>query len=122
MDLNELSVGVEATLLIQGRLRRSGADHGVSGLAEDRANAAGGDNDRVSREGADFHGAQVHGADPATDFLSVEHGREELPVLVFLYFSFRLVAPDLLIERIEKLLPGRCTGERGAVVQGSAEA
>ncbi len=67
MNLNELAVGVERALLIERRLRRAGADHGIRGLAEDCANAAGGDDDGVGGEGAHLHGVQIHGADAAAD-------------------------------------------------------
>jgi len=49
-ELNELPIRVVSTLLVQGRLRRPGADYGVGGLTENRANAAGKNDDRVSRE------------------------------------------------------------------------
>ena len=122
MDLNELAVGVIAALLIKRRLRRPGADHRIRGLAEDRANAAGGNDDRVGREGAHFHRAQIHGADAAADFLPVEHGRQKLPVLVLLNFAFGLITPHLLIERIKQLLSGGRASKSRAVVQSSAEA
>src|SRR3981081_2566396 len=61
-------------------------------------------------------------ADTAADAASVEHGRKKLPVLVLLHFAFGLVAADLLVERVEKLLAGSCSGERGAVVERASEA
>src|SRR5467141_1992734 len=117
MNLNELAVGVIAALLIQSRLRRPGADHGVRGLPEDRSNAAGGDDDCVGRKGADFHRAQVHGANATTDAVSVEHGGEKLPVLVLLHLAFGLVTADLFVQRIQKLLAGGSAGECGTVVE-----
>src|SRR5581483_3588387 len=63
MNLNELAVGVEAALLVERRLCRPGANHGVRRLAKDRSNAPGRDDDRVSRERPHFHRAQVHRAD-----------------------------------------------------------
>src|ERR1700730_13672977 len=117
MNLNELAVGVMAALLIQSRLRRPGADHGVRRLPEDRSNAAGGGADGVGREGADFHGAQVHGANATTDAVSVEHGGEKLPVLVLLHLAFGLVTADLFVQRIQKLLGVGCTGECRKVVE-----
>ena len=117
MHLDKFAVRVIGALLIERRLRRSGTHNRVCGLAEDRAVAAGGNDDGIGRERTHFHRAQVHRADAAADAVSVEHGREELPVLVFLNFAFGLVAPDLLIERIKKLLPGRRAGKGCAVVQ-----
>ena len=122
MNLNELAVGVIAALLIQSRLRRPGADHGVRRLPEDRSNAAGGDDDRVGGEGADLHGAQVHGANTATDAVSVEHGGEKLPVLVLLHLAFGLVTADLFVQRIQKLLAGGGAGECRTVVERPPEA
>ena len=66
--------------------------------------------------------AQIHGADAAADAVSVEHGGEEFPVLVLLHLAFGFVAPHLLIERIKQLLARGRAGERGAVIQSSAEA
>src|SRR3981081_2821586 len=61
-------------------------------------------------------------ADTAADAASVEHGRKKLPVLVLLYLAFGFVAADLLVERVEKLLAGGCSGKRGALVEWAAEA
>src|SRR5262249_26257119 len=47
---------------------------------------------------------------------------QKLPVLIFLDATFRLIAPDLLIESVEKLLSGRRAGECGAIVESAAEA
>ncbi len=40
----------------------------------------------------------------------------------FLTLPSDFVATDLLVERIEKLLAGGCSGEGGAVIEGAAEA
>ena len=82
MHLDHFAVAVGGALLIERALRRAGADHGVGGLAEDGADSAGGHEDGIGREGDDLHRAQVHGADAAADALRIEHGGEELPVLV----------------------------------------
>ena len=50
VNLDELAVSVVSALLIERRLRRSGADHRVGGLAEDGSVAASGDDDRLGRE------------------------------------------------------------------------
>src|SRR5712692_1019088 len=122
VDLDKLAVRVIAALLVQSGLRRSGAHYRIGGLAEDGANAAGRDDDGVGREGADFHTAQIHRADPAANALSVEHGGEKLPVLVLLHLAFGFVAADLLVEGVEKLLASRRSGERGAIVERASEA
>ncbi len=122
VNLNELAVRVVAALLVERGLRRPGAHDRVGRLAEDGANAAGRDDDGVGGESADFHTAQVHRADAAADAVSVEHGGEKLPVLVFLYLALGFVAADLLVERVEKLLACGCAGERGAIVERAPEA
>ena len=53
---------------------------------------------------------------------AVEHGGEELPVLVLLDLAFGFVAADLLVERVEELLAGGGSGESSAVVERAAEA
>ena len=47
---------------------------------------------------------------------------EKLPAFVFFDFAFGFVAAHLLVERVEKLLAGRGSGEGGAVVEGATEA
>ena len=103
-------------------MRRSGADDRVGGAAEDGAVAAGGDDDGVGGEGANFHGAQIHGANAAADAIGIEHGGEKFPVLEFADFAFGLVAAHLLVERVEKLLAGGGAGEGGAIEERASEA
>ncbi len=76
----------------------------------------------VGGEGADLHGAEVHGGDAAADAVVVEHGGEELPALVLGDRAFGLVAADLFVERVEELLAGGGAGEGGALVERAAEA
>src|SRR5579884_460707 len=104
MDLDEFAIRVIASLLIKRRLCRTGADHGVGALAENCANASGRHNDGIGRERAHLHRTQVHGANSAADALRVENGRKKFPRFVFGYLTLGLVTPDLLIERIKKLL------------------
>ena len=122
MHLDELAVGVVRALLIQRRLRRSGADDRVGGLAEDGADAAGRHDDGFGREGVHLHAAQVHGADAAADALIVDDTREELPRLVLGDLAFGFVAAHLLVERVQQLLAGGGAGKRGAVIERAAEA
>src|SRR6266446_1609307 len=122
MNLNELAVRVVTALLIERGLCRSGAHNRVGGLAEDGANAAGCDDDGIGREGAHFHRSQIHRADAAANAVRVEHGRKKLPVLVLLYLAFGFVTADLLVESIEKLLAGGCSGERGAIIERASKA
>src|SRR6266702_833757 len=88
MHLDHFTVSIGGTLLIERALGRSGADDGIGGLAEDGAYSAGGHDDGVAGEGYNVHRAQIHGADAAADILRIEHGGEELPVLVLLYLAF----------------------------------
>src|SRR5580698_10403544 len=104
MDLDELAVGVVGTLLVEGGLRATGADDGVSGFAEDGSVAAGADDDGVGGEGAGLHGAEVHGGDAAAGAFAVEDGGEELPAFVLGYFAFGFKAADLFVECVEQLL------------------
>src|SRR5262249_16090122 len=122
MNLDELSIRVVATLLVERRLRRSGANHGVGGFAEDRTDSARADDDCGSWESADLHGTQVHGANAAADVPRVNHWGKKFPTFVLLYFAFRLVTPNLLSQRIEKLLTCSRAGECGTVVKCSTEA
>src|SRR5581483_1217661 len=122
MDLDEFSVGVIATLLIERRLRRSGADHRICALAKDRADATGRDQESVGGEGANFHRTQIHGADSAADTLRVEHGGKKFPRFEFRYFAFGFISANLLIERIKKLLAGSRSGKCGSVMQRATKA
>ena len=122
MHLDEFAVGVVDALLEDRGLRRAGADHGVSALAEDGSVAAGGENDGVGREGFELHGAEVHGHDAARHAFAVDDGGEKLPAFEFVDFAFGLVAAHLLVERVEQLLAGGGAGKSGAVIERAAEA
>ncbi len=122
MHLYEFAVGVKASLLVKRGLRGASADHRVGRLAKDCTDATGGHDQSIAGEGADFHGAQVHGAYATTGLVVVEDCAQEFPVLVFLDATFRFVTPDLLIKRIEKLLAGGGAGKSRAMVQRAAEA
>ena len=121
MYLDEFAVGVVDALLEDRRLRRTGADDGVCALAEDGAVAAGGEDNGFAGEGADFHGAQVHGDDAAAHAFRIDDGGEELPALVLADLAFGFVAANLLVERVEELLAGGCAGKCGAVVKRAAK-
>jgi hypothetical protein len=122
MHLNELTIGVVRTLLVEGRLRRAGADDRIRRFAEDRANAAGANDERIRRENTHFHGAQIHGADTAANAVAIEHRREELPGLVLFDLALGFMPPHLFIERVKQLLSGGGSGKGGAVVERSAKA
>ena len=122
MHLNKFAIGIVAALLIKSGLRRTCTYNRIGGLAEDRAIAAGGDDDCIGRECTYFHAAQVHGADAAAHAASVEHRGEKFPVLEFLHLAFGFIAANLLVERVKKLLAGGRSRKGGAVIERSAEA
>src|SRR5713226_5683121 len=122
MDLNEFPVSVIATLLTHRGLCRPGADHRVRALAENRTDAAGRDYDSVGREGANLHRTQIHSADAAADAVRIQHRRKKFPRLELRDFAFGLVAANLLIQSVKKLLASGGPGKRGAMVQRSPEA
>jgi hypothetical protein len=64
----------------------------------------------------------VHRHETATHLMIVEDEREHLPSFILFNFAADFKAPDLFIERVEKLLPGRCSGESGAMMLRAAEA
>src|SRR5258708_33985323 len=74
MDLDEFAVGVIHALLKKSGLRGAGADDGICGAAEDSADSAGAEDDRVGRENFHLHGAEVHGGEAAADACVVEDG------------------------------------------------
>src|ERR1700686_3588319 len=116
MYLDEFAVRVIASLLIERRLRRPGANHRVGALTENRTNATGRHDDRVGRKCPDFHRAQIHSANPAADTLRVEHRRKKFPRLVLLDLALGLITPHLLIECVKKLLAGGGSGKSSAMV------
>src|SRR5581483_9876244 len=122
MDLDELTIGVEGSLLVKGGLRRSRADHRVRGLAEDGADTPGRDDDRVIRKSTYFHGAEIHGADSAAGAVGVEHHGEEFPMFVLQDLADRFMTAHLLVEGIQQLLTGGCPGKRRPVLQRSSKA
>src|SRR4051794_588167 len=72
MHLDEFAIGVIRALLEHGRLRGTGADHGIGALAEDGADAAGGKNHRIGREGAKLHGTQIERRDAAAIAFAID--------------------------------------------------
>ena len=73
MHLDELAVGVVCALLEDRRLSRTGADHGVGALAEERAYASRCQNDGIAREGTELHGAKVERGNATTCAPRIEH-------------------------------------------------
>src|SRR5207248_5560951 len=106
MHLNEFAIGVVASLLVERRLGRPGADNRVCTLSENRANAAGGHDDGVGWKRAHFHRTQIHSTDAAAGALRINYGGEKFPGFVFRYFAFGFVTPHLFIKGIKKLLAG----------------
>ncbi len=122
VHLDELAVGVEGALLIDGAGRRARVDHRVGRQPEDQAGAAGRQDDGIGGEGPDRHALHVLGDDAAAGARVVEDGAEELPVLVLVHQVARFLAAHLLVERVQQLLPGGGAREGRAVVLGAPEA
>ena len=76
----------------------------------------------MPKKATQFHGAEVEGGDAAGCTFGVKDGGEKLPALELAHVAGGLVASDLLIERVQQLLPGSSAGEGGAVVKRAAEA
>jgi hypothetical protein len=136
VHLNALAVRVDRPLLVDGARRGPGVDDAVGRPAKDDPAAAGRERDGVARERLDLHRLEIlrHDADAAAARV-VAHDAEEVPPLELAHHlgagdddaavvldAHRLVAPDLLVERVEELLPRRGAGERGAVKERPAEA
>ena len=83
VNLDELAVGVIDALLEERGLRGAGADDGIRGAAENRADAAGAENHGVGGKGFHFHGAQIHGANAAADSAFVDYGGQKSPAFAF---------------------------------------
>jgi len=75
--------------------------------AQNRAVAARGKNHRIRRKRLHFHRAQVHRTNTAANAAVVDDGGQECRSFELLDLAFRFVPPHLLVERIQKLLPGR---------------
>src|SRR3974377_1810308 len=91
---------------IRRNLSSPGIDVGCTWMNSPLAysDAAGRDYDRLGREDGDFHAAQVHRADTAANAAVIDDTGEKLPALVLGDLALGLVAPHLLIERVQKLL------------------
>src|SRR5947209_15116256 len=100
MYLNELSVCVIGALLIKRRLRRSSAHNRIRRFAKDGPNPTSSNDHSIGWKGTYFHGAQIHGTNPAADALAIKNGGEELPGLELSYASFGFVPANLLIQGI----------------------
>src|SRR5581483_4161531 len=75
-----------------------------------------------ARERANFHRAKVRRDDALAAAGVVLDEAEVLPALVLLDLALGLVAANLLIQGVKKLLPRRRAGKGGAVVERPAEA
>jgi hypothetical protein len=73
------------------------------------------------RNAADLHRPHVLGDDAPAHGRRLEHGPEELPVLVLLDPALRLPATGLLVQGVEQLLAGGGAGEVRPLEQRAAE-
>ncbi len=135
VDLDELAVGVDGSLLPRLPRGEAGADDAVGGAPEDHAGTAGREAHRVEGERLNLHGLQILRDHPHARAVVVDHQGDEVPVLELADHSLAdegradivdevdgLVASHLLVEGVEELLAGGGAGEGGAMEQRSAEA
>src|SRR6478672_4205418 len=122
MNLNKFAVSVIAALLVKRGLRRSGADNGVGRFTKNCANDAGGHDDGVGREGANFHAAQVQSADASAHAICVKDRAQDRPMLVFGDAALCFITANLLVQRIKKLLACGSAGKCRAIEKGAAKA
>src|SRR6476620_7506013 len=116
MYLYEFAITVLRALLITSGHRTAGAHHRVCGLAKDKAWSTARDDHSIRRECLQLERSQIHRDQTATDLMVVQHQRHHFPAFIFLYLAGDLKPANLLVERIQKLLPGRSSGERRSVM------
>jgi hypothetical protein len=135
VHLNALAVAVDRALSIDARRRGAGADHAVGRAAEDDPRATRRETHRIGAERLDGHVLHVLRDDADARTVVGENRGEKVPRLALLNHLFardgdavlvldvdRFEAADLLVERVEELLPGRRAGERRAMKERAAEA
>ena len=106
MDLDEFTVGVIDALLKERGLRGAGADYGIRGAPENRANAAGGKNNGIGRVVVTSMERKSMAQMPRHTPESSMTADRNVTALEFFDFVFRFVAAHLFIEGVEKLLAG----------------
>ena len=122
MDLDEFAVGVLDAGLHAAAGGTAGAGHRHRAAAVDQPAAAGGQDDRIGREGADFHRDQVLGDRAAATAVVVDHRAQIVPAFVHFDEPGGVPATDLFVEGVEQLLSGGGAGKRGPFVERAAEA
>src|SRR5262249_3058665 len=93
----------------------------VRRLAEDQTRTTGRYDHRVRRKRFQLERLQLHRDQSTTNLMIVEDERQHLPVLKLSDFPGDFVTTNLFVERVEKLLTGRSSGERGAVMFRAAK-
>ena len=121
MDLDELRVADVCALLVDSGNSRAVADRRSRAASEHLAGAARREDDDIGGERLDLHRVHVLRDDAAADAVLVFDDADEFPELVLLDAALDFPAANLLVERVEKLLPRRRAGEAGALVLLSAE-
>ena len=122
MDLHELSIGIDTSLLIHSRRCRSRTGCGICSSAENHARTSGSQHYGVRLHGVNRHVHLVHGHDAAAAAAVVEDYREKFPQLELAHLTVHLESPHLLIQGIEDLLSRRGPGERRPVMLRPAKA
>src|SRR4051812_6412381 len=111
MNLNELGVAVFRPDLKTSAGGGTVASHRHCRAAVDDTWSAAGDDDRVSREGSNFHRDEILSDSSAADAIVIEHRAEEVPKFELADFAFGVPAADLFIEGVQKLLASCRSGE-----------
>ena len=116
VDLNHFGVTVMDSLLVADAYGRAGIDDRVGRASEDQAVSAGTHDGGVAGDRLDAHGSEVLGDNSAAGVFRVFDDAEKFPAFVFFDEAGDFPAADLLIEGIEKLLAGGCSGVGGPVL------
>ena len=122
VNLDELTVSVGRSGLVNAADRAACADHRHRRAAVDEAAATGGEDHRIGRERAELHRDHVLADRAAAAPGVVDDGGEKVPELVLADLPLDLEPPHLLIEGVEELLTGRGPGEGCPLVEGPTEA
>ena len=122
VNLYHLRVAVPNALLVANANRRTRVDDRIRGFTEDQAISARAHYGGVTREGLDLHRPEILRGDADTCPGGVLDNSQEFPALVFLHEVAVFPSSNLLIERVQQLLPRSRTGVSRAVLQRSAKA
>src|SRR5687768_14894934 len=121
VHLDEFAVSVLRPLLVDRGSSAASIDHRVGRASEEEPRPSCGKYDRLALEGVDLHAVQVLGDNSSAYAVIVQHGGQELPVLVLVYFARDLLAAHLLVQSVEELLAGGRASVGRPMVEGATE-